>query len=346
MEVGHAPDLTPDMPLPAPTTITIRSLRPCRSRGPSAHSNSISRSATASSSQSRANSVGPSSMALSDEADPGLMTAVHADADSARSAGEASLEQQPMDMVWEPDDGPIERPRKRRRVDDQHYCSAYDESAPDAPPLFTALPSIRSSSGSAEDDMEPTFVEAELGGGSVIGQGSSHAGVSSENSGSTAILSDVPSGCDTPGKTSLTVMAPVAGPSHVRNTADEAKEKSSSVVDQNDGPIDVDALPDSLYPLPSRGRGKRRAESLVADDEPSQHASSSKEPLKTSACEQATCGDEPLSEYTCPICFTPPMRATLTPCGHICCGECLFTAVKTTIQRNMYTVPASERIAR
>ncbi|KAJ3517590.1 hypothetical protein NLJ89_g399 [Agrocybe chaxingu] len=42
---------------------------------------------------------------------------------------------------------------------------------------------------------------------------------------------------------------------------------------------------------------------------------------------------ELMSSYTCPICFSPPTNATLTPCGHICCGACLFTAVKTTIQR-------------
>ncbi|KAG8213456.1 hypothetical protein J3R82DRAFT_11973 [Butyriboletus roseoflavus] len=50
---------------------------------------------------------------------------------------------------------------------------------------------------------------------------------------------------------------------------------------------------------------------------------------------------EPLSAYTCPICFSPPTNATLTPCGHICCGQCLFTAVKSTIRRNM--VVAMER---
>ncbi|KAF8557109.1 hypothetical protein OG21DRAFT_1505732 [Imleria badia] len=44
---------------------------------------------------------------------------------------------------------------------------------------------------------------------------------------------------------------------------------------------------------------------------------------------------EPLSTYTCPICFSAPTNATLTPCGHICCGLCLFTAVKSTIRRNM-----------
>jgi hypothetical protein len=40
-----------------------------------------------------------------------------------------------------------------------------------------------------------------------------------------------------------------------------------------------------------------------------------------------------LSSYSCPICFSPPINATLTPCGHVCCGACLFTAVKTTMQR-------------
>lgn len=36
---------------------------------------------------------------------------------------------------------------------------------------------------------------------------------------------------------------------------------------------------------------------------------------------------EPLHTYSCPICFSSPTNATLTPCGHITCGECLFTAV-------------------
>ncbi|KAH9926537.1 hypothetical protein B0H21DRAFT_700759 [Amylocystis lapponica] len=53
---------------------------------------------------------------------------------------------------------------------------------------------------------------------------------------------------------------------------------------------------------------------------------------------------EPLSAYTCPICFSPPTYATLTPCGHICCGECLFTAIKTTMERAAHSaVPLSER---
>ncbi|KIM36381.1 hypothetical protein M413DRAFT_449252 [Hebeloma cylindrosporum] len=42
---------------------------------------------------------------------------------------------------------------------------------------------------------------------------------------------------------------------------------------------------------------------------------------------------DPLSDYTCPICFSAPTNATITPCGHICCGSCLFAAIKAGIQR-------------
>jgi len=50
---------------------------------------------------------------------------------------------------------------------------------------------------------------------------------------------------------------------------------------------------------------------------------------------------EPLSAYSCPICFFPPTNATLTPCGHVCCGACLFTAVKTMTQRGAMLPEAS-----
>ncbi|KAF8273300.1 hypothetical protein EI94DRAFT_1299043 [Lactarius quietus] len=42
---------------------------------------------------------------------------------------------------------------------------------------------------------------------------------------------------------------------------------------------------------------------------------------------------EPLHTYACPICFASPTNATLTPCGHIMCGECLFTAVGSAVAR-------------
>ncbi|KAG8990383.1 hypothetical protein FRB90_001786 [Tulasnella sp. 427] len=42
---------------------------------------------------------------------------------------------------------------------------------------------------------------------------------------------------------------------------------------------------------------------------------------------------QPASEFTCPICFCPPTAAVLTPCGHIMCGSCLFSAIETAAQR-------------
>ncbi|TFK50245.1 hypothetical protein OE88DRAFT_1632066 [Heliocybe sulcata] len=55
---------------------------------------------------------------------------------------------------------------------------------------------------------------------------------------------------------------------------------------------------------------------------------------------------DPLSAYTCPICFCPPTYATLTPCGHVCCGECIFTAVKTSLARTMGMMPREANLAR
>lgn len=52
---------------------------------------------------------------------------------------------------------------------------------------------------------------------------------------------------------------------------------------------------------------------------------------------------EPLSSYNCPICFSPPTFATLTPCGHICCAECLFSAVRSTIERAALLGPAAQQ---
>ncbi|KAF8486025.1 hypothetical protein DFH94DRAFT_688394 [Russula ochroleuca] len=50
---------------------------------------------------------------------------------------------------------------------------------------------------------------------------------------------------------------------------------------------------------------------------------------------------EPLHTYSCPICFSSPTNATLTPCGHIMCGECLFTAVGAAAARMGITALAA-----
>lgn len=77
------------------------------------------------------------------------------------------------------------------------------------------------------------------------------------------------------------------------------------------------ALDSSLF-RKGRSKGKTRATAPTPAEEEEQ---------------PTMAGREALSEYTCPICFFPPSNATLTPCGHVCCGSCLFTAVRTTLQR-------------
>ncbi|KAG8794560.1 hypothetical protein FRC17_008277, partial [Serendipita sp. 399] len=42
-----------------------------------------------------------------------------------------------------------------------------------------------------------------------------------------------------------------------------------------------------------------------------------------------------ISEYQCPICFSPPTQACLTGCGHVMCAECLFSAVRSSKERHI-----------
>ncbi|KAH7884896.1 hypothetical protein F5I97DRAFT_1515139 [Phlebopus sp. FC_14] len=101
---------------------------------------------------------------------------------------------------------------------------------------------------------------------------------------------------------------------------------------------------------PKKRRRSASSAGAIPDDLPlastsaTTTASSSSSATSTSASASASTSTstsnpiqrpEPLAEYTCPICFSPPTNATLTPCGHICCGSCLFAAVKSTIRRNM-----------
>lgn len=132
----------------------------------------------------------------------------------------------------------------------------------------------------------------------------------------------------------------------------EAKNQaeSSTMAQQRSVPIDIDEPSELLsptQPFPPASilddSNKREAQPLKPPYATSSVPSSSKQPHARAPEETPLQLDEPLSAYTCPVCFTPPTHATLTPCGHICCGECLFTAVKTTMQRAMHTAPAGER---
>lgn len=69
-------------------------------------------------------------------------------------------------------------------------------------------------------------------------------------------------------------------------------------------------------------------------------------PTSTRIPSESKAPSEPLATYTCPICFSAPTNATLTPCGHICCGECLFTAVKTVMHRSQQAAAPDANQAR
>jgi hypothetical protein len=108
----------------------------------------------------------------------------------------------------------------------------------------------------------------------------------------------------------------------------------------------------TLFIPESDRKGKGKAREPVTQNEPSdpieletqsppkQPIPSPSEALTTSSSSKATTTKptkppaDPLSDYTCPICFSAPTNATITPCGHICCGSCLFAAVKAGIQRS------------
>lgn len=79
---------------------------------------------------------------------------------------------------------------------------------------------------------------------------------------------------------------------------------------------------------PDRGHSLEVSTSQISTSDIAPHPS---RPQKTVVAQP-----ELLSEYTCPICFSPPTNATLIPCGHVCCGSCLFMAVKSSIKRGAY----------
>jgi hypothetical protein len=119
---------------------------------------------------------------------------------------------------------------------------------------------------------------------------------------------------------------------------------TSSIKRKRDSSPDIEIVEISSLPPPAKkkdkGKGKARAFSISPS--PSQ-------PPIESTTTQPQNQEESLSEYTCPICFFPPSNATLTPCGHVCCGSCLFTAVKTTLQRGVsmgMMIGVGENVAR
>ncbi|KAJ3743007.1 hypothetical protein DFH05DRAFT_1370263, partial [Lentinula detonsa] len=52
----------------------------------------------------------------------------------------------------------------------------------------------------------------------------------------------------------------------------------------------------------------------------------------TQICTASPLHSLPIHIQLCHIYFSPPTNATITPCGHVACGPCLFTAVKTALR--------------
>ncbi|KAI9067747.1 hypothetical protein FKP32DRAFT_1563190 [Trametes sanguinea] len=97
----------------------------------------------------------------------------------------------------------------------------------------------------------------------------------------------------------------------------------------------------SLAPTPESATGPSTARGEEAQE--GACSRSRKDQAKSAPDVPVTRSIEPLASYSCPICFSPPTYATITPCGHVLCGDCLFSSVKTTMQRGAYTLPIHER---
>ncbi|KZT06079.1 uncharacterized protein LAESUDRAFT_726288 [Laetiporus sulphureus 93-53] len=147
---------------------------------------------------------------------------------------------------------------------------------------------------------------------------------------------------------------PIAGPSRIEAHYEGQQAESSTVTQHHSGTIDAVLMPEKIgsgghsvmIPSTSVGGPMGRDEIPQAGLSVSHPSSSKRKREATIDTREQTPSqaNEPLSAYTCPICFSPPTNATVTPCGHICCGDCLFTAVKTSMQRATFSGPMGERL--
>ncbi|KAL0581278.1 hypothetical protein V5O48_000761 [Marasmius crinis-equi] len=107
-------------------------------------------------------------------------------------------------------------------------------------------------------------------------------------------------------------LSPVLLPEAVQTSANTTLSASTTIIDLSQS-----------SPSTSSSKGKGKEKEKVEDKRET-----------TPEVEPAT-----LADYTCPICFSSPTNATLTPCGHICCGPCLFAAVKSSMKRTQLAGP-------
>lgn len=99
---------------------------------------------------------------------------------------------------------------------------------------------------------------------------------------------------------------------------------AAKIEDDNDNDDVVMIIPDEEIPPARRDKGKGKA---VEETEPAA--------IDVSSHSLLTLPENLLSSYSCPICFSTVTNACLTPCGHVLCGLCLFSAVRSGIKRGL-----------
>lgn len=320
-------DLTapePEVPLPLPTTVSSRSLQP-RQTGRSSHSGSTINSAP----QSRSTSIIRSHIAAETDppADVGSPQCTQAISAPLAESPPLVLEDTP------PDDGATEGPRKRRRLEEPSGSST--TTSPTCPTLN--VPREAAARNPDVDDTMITQSAPEVSPSSSVGHGNASNPNHVQPGDSGGTISDMAASTNAPEKSNVASAAAVeSSPGSVGLAGQAMVAESSRMAQQRNVVIDVDALMDDEGPSSA---APRPSPSNISSTAPLPHARACEAPGNT-----APVGDEPLSAYSCPVCFCPPVRATMAPCGHVCCGECLFTAIKTTMQRASHTAPVGERL--
>lgn len=333
-------DLTrssPPPPLPTPTTVTTRSLRPRATR--SQASAQGSRASTSSSSRSRAQSTRATPQLPRFEAPGDVVAPVESESVVSGSSEHLTASTHTAGTTGgkkrgrRPQKSNVGPSSKKRKV------AQTEQPAPSATDPDPASSSTTTASGPfgtrehATDRVSPS---------DAAGSNSQ----ASANAGSDSLFGVQ----DDPKEMFERMMADAASSSeteriaHIHSSgmsrAHDDAAHDAGVVGGGDAPAQRSRFASlAPSPEPATGPSSARDEKAQADTPPR----SPKGQAESAQCVPATRNIEPLASYSCPICLSPPTYATITPCGHVLCGDCLFSSVKTTMERGAYTLPMSER---
>lgn len=132
-------------------------------------------------------------------------------------------------------------------------------------------------------------------------------------------------------KFSLTMDDPLPAPLTDRNLGARQQSSTASRLTRHSASAKP-SLPTVLSPAPNITSNQKPSKSAA-----SEHVTSL--PIGQSHPPEVNGSSDNLSAFACPICFSPPTNATLTPCGHVSCGACLFTAVAIALRTAEDRIP-------